>query len=236
VELTPAFVLHHRPYRETSLLVDIFAQDYGRVSLVARGVRQQKKRQHNTFQLFQPILISWYGHGDLVTLSQAEPSAAAYRLKGNASLCGFYLNELLVKLLPAHEAEPEVFAAYQTALAQLQQGDDEQIVLRLFEKRLLSHLGYGLILAHEAGSQAAINDETYYVYQPDSGPRLSGNTSSEPVISGRSLRHLNQETGFDETSLKEIKRLMRTVINYYLGGRPLHSRQLFAGLKQFNSQ
>jgi DNA repair protein RecO (recombination protein O) len=236
VELTPAFVLHHRPYRETSLLVDVFSEHHGFVTLVARGARQQRKRHHNRFQPFQPLLLSWHGRGELVTLSQVELTEPAYRLAGKASLCGLYLNELLVRLLPRHEPEQQVFDAYCTALVGLQRGEDERIVLRLFEKRLLGYLGYGLLLDLEAESHRPIRDETAYVYHPDSGPWPAAGTGSENVVSGRSLRHLNEEAGFDEISLREIKHLMRTVINYYLGGRPLRSRELFAQLSQFNSQ
>ncbi|GAB4289370.1 MAG: DNA repair protein RecO [Methylophaga sp.] len=230
MEPAVAFVLHHRPYRETSLLVDALSREYGRVSLVARGHRQQSKRRRNVIQLFQPLWLSWYGRSDLFTLDQVEALEAGYRLIGSASLCGLYMNELLYKLLPLHAPEPALFDAYQQALSQLQDNGHQQIVLRLFEKRLLNQLGYGLQLEFDVDSGQPLEDELYYVYQPDSGPhRAEGN--SPAAVSGRSLRHLREEQGFDETSLRQIKSLMRTVINYYLGGRPLHSRQLFIGLK-----
>jgi DNA repair protein RecO (recombination protein O) len=232
VELSAAFVLHHRPYRESSLLVEVFSRDAGRVSLVARGQRQQTSKKRSIMQLFQPLWLSWFGHGDLVTLKQVEADQAAYHLTGNASLCGLYLNELLVRLLPLHEAEPEVFDAYQQALAALSQGQEPQIVLRLFEKQLLAQLGYGLQLMWDVDTQQPLNDSTDYVYHVESGPHRS-HAKAANVISGRSLRHLREEQGFDEKSLRQIKGLMRSVINYYLGGRPLHSRQLFAGLNQF---
>lgn len=236
MEHTAAFVLHHRPYRETSLLVDVLSRDHGRVSLVARGQRQQSKRKQNVMQLFQPLWLSWYGQGDLVTLSQVEVSKAAYRLMGNASLCGLYINELLYKLLPLHEPETDLFDAYQQTLELLQNdSNQQQVTLRLFEKALLSELGYGLQLDIDVDSGQPLQDDLNYLYQPDSGPHLYQG-SSAGVVSGRSLRHLREGQGFDETSLKQIKTLMRTVINYYLGGRPLHSRQLFAGLKQSNSK
>lgn len=238
MEQTAAFVLHHRPYRETSLLVDVLSRDHGRVSLVARGQRQQSKRRRNVMQLFQPLWLSWYGQGELVTLTQVEVSDAAYRLVGNASLCGLYINELLYKLLPLHEPETDLFDAYQQTLEQLQNNShQQQLTLRLFEKALLSELGYGLQLETDVDSGQPLQDELNYLYQPDSGPhRYQGSSSNASIVSGRSLRQLREGRGFDETSLKQVKTLMRTVINYYLGGRPLHSRQLFAGLKQFNSK
>lgn len=235
MELTAAFVLHHRPFRESSLLVDVLSRDYGRVSLVARGQRQSKKRKQNVMQLFQPLWLNWFGHGELLTLSQVEAAEPAYRLVGNASLCGLYINELLFRLLPLHEAEPALFDAYRQTLQGLQQSDSQQLTLRLFEKQLLSQLGYGLQLDYEADTAEPLKDDLAYVYQPDSGPYRDSGASSAVTISGRSLRHLREEQGFDQESLKQIKTMMRTVINYYLGGRPLHSRQLFVGLKQFKT-
>jgi DNA repair protein RecO (recombination protein O) len=214
------------------MLVEVFSRDAGRVSLVARGQRQQSSKKRSVMQLFQPLWLSWFGHGELVTLKQVEAEQPAYHLMGNASLCGLYLNELLVRLLPLHEAEPELFDAYQQALAALSQNDNPQIVLRLFEKQLLAQLGYGLQLMWDVDSQQPLDDDADYIYQIESGPHRSTSTSVE-VISGRSLRHLREEQDFDEHSLRQIKGLMRRVINYYLGGRPLHSRQLFAGLNQF---
>lgn len=236
MELTPAFVLHHRPFRESSLLVDLFCAEQGRISLVARGVRQTSARKPNPFQPFRPLLLSWYGRGDLFTLSRVEAVEGGYRLGGRASLCGLYLNELLLRLLPGNEPEPRLYDAYRVALGGLQNGDDERIVLRLFEKRLLGELGYGLMLSHEAGSAAAVRDDRWYRYQPDSGPQPAASGSQQGLVSGRSLRLLDAESGFDDASLIEIKQLMRTVINYYLGGKPLHTRQLFAELGQINRQ
>lgn len=235
MELTSAFVLHQRPYRETSLLVDVFTEPQGRISLIARGVRQKRKRQQNFPQLFQPFLLSWYGQSDLVSLSQFEVYQAPYSLKGNACLCGLYLNELLVRLLPIHEPEQAIFDAYQLALARLAESTQNEVTLRLFEKQLLLHLGYGLELSNEANTGAMLDDERQYIYLIESGPKVNDDRAATNTISGRSLRHLREEQGFDERSLGEIKRLMRQVIDHYLGGRPLQSRSLFAQLKQFNS-
>lgn len=235
MELTTAFVLHHRPYRETSLLVDVLSRDYGRVSLVARGQRQSKKTKQNVMQLFQPLWLSWFGHGELVTLSQVEAAEPGYRLIGNSSLCGLYMNELLVRLLPLQESEPDLFDSYRKTLQMLRNSEDPQITLRLFEKQLLGQLGYGLQLDYDVETGQPISDALDYIYQADSGPHRHHGTSAT-TISGRSLRHLREEQGFDQQSLKQIKTLMRTVINYYLGGRPLHSRQLFADLNQYKTK
>jgi len=234
VDLTPGYILHHRAYRETSLLLDVFSQDHGRVSLIAKGVRNKKRSQQGQFQLYQPLLLSWLvGYGELHTVNASEVMGPRYLLKENSTLCGLYLNELLVRLLPLNEAEPDIFNAYQLALAGLQAEQDNEIVLRLFEKRLLTQLGYGLILEYEAISGDKITEHQQYYYQPDLGLLPWQQGLSHATISGRSLQHLFNEAGFDQQSLQEIKQLMRSVINHYLGGKPLQSRQLFAQLQTY---
>lgn len=229
-----AFILHQRPYRETSLLLDVFSEQYGRSSLVAKGVRNKKRNQSGALQVYQPLLLSWIGRGALQTLTHVETAEPRYILKAESALCGLYLNELLVRLLPLHEAEPGIFKAYQQALLGLQQEENTEVVLRLFEKRLLSHLGYGLVLNSEVENGLPIEGEQRYYYQPDSGLYRWQSHLKCGSISGRSLQHLLNESDFDQQSLQEIKQLMRTVIHYYLDGKPLKSRQLFAELKQYS--
>jgi len=233
-EHTPAFVLHQRPYRETSLLLDVFSQQYGRVSLIAKGVRSKKRNQSGILQLYQPLLLSWIGRGELQTLTATEVDTPRYILKANAALCGLYINELMVKLLPLHLAETEIFTAYQTVLFNLQDTDNAEIQLRLFEKCLLNNLGYGLVLDHEVETGHDIDANQHYIYRPDMGLYLWQEGLQEPSISGRSLQHLINERGFDSHSLLEIKQLMRSVIHFYLGGKPLQSRALFSQIQQYN--
>lgn len=233
VEFASAFILHQRPYRETSLLLDVFSEQYGRVSLIAKGVRQKKRSQAGLLQLYQPLTLSWLGRGDLHTMTSAEALSARYRLTAEAALCGLYINELLVRMLPANLPEPDLFKAYEIALSGLQEAENTEIILRLFEKKLLLHLGYGLVLDREAETGQLIDDSLRYTYQADAGLRLAQNNSLEPTLSGRSLRHLLNEQGFDKQSLKEIKQLMRNVIHFYLGGKPLNSRQLFSELHHY---
>lgn len=235
IELTPAFVLHQRPYRETSLLLDVFSEQYGRVSLIAKGVRSKKRNQSGSLQLYQPLLLSWVGRGELKTLTTFEADKPRYLLHAHSALCGLYVNELMVKLLPLHIAEVTLFSAYQIALSDLQHDDNIELTLRLFEKRLLMCLGYGLVLEHEAESGRQVDDEQSYIYRPDSGLYRWYDGVKEVVISGRSLKHLATESGFDKKSLLEIKQLMRTVIDFYLAGKQLQSRQLFAQMKQYTN-
>ena len=232
-ELTPAFVLHQRPYRETSLLLDVFSQQYGRVSLVAKGVRSKKRSQSGILQLYQPLLLSWLGRGELHTLTAVEVDKPRYVLRENAALCGLYINELMVKLLPSNIPEVDLFTAYQDVLLGLQQADNTEIQLRLFEKRLLSCLGYGLVLDREIETDQLIDENGRYIYRADAGLYHWNEGLNETSISGRSLQHLILERDFDKQSLAEIKQLMRSVIHFYLGGKPLQSRELFAQLQQY---
>lgn len=228
--LTSCFILHKRAFRETSLLLDVFSEQHGRVSLIVKGARQNKRSQIALYELYQPLLISWLDHGELHTLTVAETHAPRYILKGESALCGLYINELMVKLLPLHGAEPELFSAYQNALESLQQVDSIELALRLFEKRLLTNLGYGLVLDREFDNGQLIDEQQQYYYQADAGLIRWYPGQKQAAISGRSLRHLINESGFDSQSLSEIKQLMRTVIHFYLGGKALQSRQLFTEL------
>ena len=236
VDFNPAFILHQRPYRESSVLLDVYSQDHGRVSLVAKGVRQKKRSQSGLLQPYQPLLLSWFGRSELQVLSAAEADGPAYLLQAESALCGLYINELMVKLLPLGETEPELFIAYQRALTGLQLAENNEITLRLFEKQLLSHLGYGLVLEQEVETGDNIIAEQDYYYVADTGLHRWQAGDKYNRISGRSLQHLIDEKGFDLTSLKEIKQLMRMVIHFYLAGKPLHSRTLFNQLHNTTTQ
>lgn len=231
VELTPAFVLHQRPYRETSSLLDVFSLYFGRVRLVARNMRKGKQNKAGLLQLYQPLLLSWIGQGDLYTLTVVETDKPRYTLTAESALCGLYVNELIMKLLPLKMAEPQIFDAYQKVLDVLQWSDNVEVALRLFEKYLLTQLGYGLALEREVETGTLIEQTQRYYYRPDTGLYACQN-DKEDSISGRSLQHLITEAGFDEESLFEIKQLMRSVIQFHLGGKPLRSRELFTAMKR----
>jgi DNA repair protein RecO (recombination protein O) len=120
----PAFVLHAYPYRETSLIVEAFTRDFGRVAVVARGAKRPRSELRGLLQGFQPLFLSWSGQQELKTLLKAEWRGGLPRVGGAALLCGFYLNELLLKLLPREDPHPDVFADYETALGDLAAGRD----------------------------------------------------------------------------------------------------------------
>lgn len=232
MELTPAFLLHQRPYQESSLLIDIVTAQYGRRKLVARGVRKTKRRGSNPLQLFQPLWLNWFGHGELQTLQKVETNEAAFRLTGHAALCGLYVNELLFYFLHLHDAEPTLFVLYQQVLAELESTVQPEITLRLFEKHLLDTLGYGINL-HEDTEGQPIQAEALYRYMPGQGFVSSISLSDPQRIEGASLLQFDAEAELDTVRLKQIKQLMRTVINYHLDGKPLKSRQLFAEMQRY---
>ena len=230
VDFSPAFILHQRVFRESSLLLDIISRDHGRISLVAKGVRKQKRSQAGLLQIYQPLLLSWQGRRDLQTLTAVEPNGPAYLLRAESALCGLYINELMMKLLPVGESESDLYIDYQKALFGLQEALQNEITLRLFEKQLLSHLGYGLVLDQDVETGEPIDDGKDYYYVADEGLYCWQTGQQRNRISGRSLQHLVTEQDFDEKSLNEIKQLMRMVIHFYLGDKPLRSRELFSQL------
>lgn len=229
-QLQAGYILHQRNYRDTSLLLEVFAREHGRIGLVARGARAPRSRSRGLLQPFQPLLLSWSGRGELGTLTGAETDAAApsARLSGTALYSGFYLNELLLRLLQRHDAHPELFDVYAATLPNLQ--TDPQRPLRLFEKHLLETLGYGLLLDHEAGGEPVTADADY-VYALEAGPsRSTEATVGQLRVSGRSLLSLAAEDLSDAQSLTDSKRLLRAALDLYLGGRGLKTREVFAAL------
>jgi len=228
VELQDAFVLHRRPYQNSSLLLEVYTPDFGRVGLVARGARRAKSPWRGLLQPFSPLLLSWQGRGELHTLIHAEEAQASLALHSQSLLCGFYLNELLMRLSEREDPLPELFSLYHHALLQLSENNLETLeaVLRLFELRLLSLLGYGLPLPEpeflRVGQRFGFDVEHGAVVV------LSEFEESDFPLSLRSVESLLSEPFVlpDECKLP-IKRLLRTLLNQHLGSKPLQSRALF---------
>ncbi|MEE9551914.1 MAG: DNA repair protein RecO [Gammaproteobacteria bacterium] len=224
----PCFILHQRPYRESSLLLDVFSRDYGRVSLIAKGAKRQKSKVTGLLQIYQRLSMAWQGKNDLMTLISVESDADICLLSNRGLIAGFYLNELIMRLLHHHESHLDLFMAYDKALEELVNVDLEQAVLRKFEKKLLQSLGYGLILDHDVQSGDAINKDGEYYYQADYGPMFAKPSRSDYIrISGKTLIALNGECITTAEALRESKHLMRYVLSRHLGGKPLASRKLF---------
>lgn len=232
VELEPAFVLHNRAYRESSLITEVFGCDTGRLGLVAKGARRPKSALRGMLQSFQPLLLSWTGSGELGLLIGAEPDGYARPLTGKALFSGLYMNELLMRLMHRHDPHPELFHSYARALEAMAQGQRSDAVLRVFEKQMLEAIGYGLVLDHDIDSGEPIDVDRAYRYQPDRGPAShkdgdQGEDEDGVRVGGNTLLSLARENLESECVLDEAKQLMRVVLRRYLGDRPLATRSLF---------
>lgn len=229
IALQPAYLLHQHAWRETSRILEIFSRDHGRLGLVARGARRPRSPLHGVLQPFQPLLISWVGGGELGTLSGAESGAVPLLpLRGPALLSAFYLNELLLRLLPRHDSQAPLYMQYAQTLAQLPV--DPAPALRVFEKHLLAALGYGLNLTHAADDGAPLQPALRYRYDPERGPLPAGAREMESSISGATLLALASERFEDRETLREARDLLRAALERQLAGRPLRTRELLGAL------
>ena len=231
VLLQPAFILHRRPYRDTSLLLEAFSHEHGRLGLVARGAASARSRLKSMLQPFVPLLLSWSGAGDLAALTAAEETGRPAPLPPGQVLAGLYVNELLVRLLPRQDPLPGLFAAYRVLLAELAAADAEP-PLRRFEKCLLEELGYGLSLDREAVSGMPIVAEQRYCYVLDRGPLVADSGVSGVPISGRGLLALRDGMLVDPAVLREVKHLTRAALAEQLRGRVLKTRELYRAKRE----
>ena len=231
IPLNPCYILHVRPYRETSLIADVMSRDHGRVTLVAKGARRQSSRNAGLYQPMRELYIAWTMRGDMGTLTGIEAAGAAQPLSGQWLIAAFYMNELLVRLLHQHEAHPELFAAYERALGALSGMQPEEPTLRVFEKHLLLSLGYGLVLDHDFQTGLPIEPDVTYFYALDRGPsREHGGHDDNVRISGAALLALHAESLTEPAQILECKQLMRVMLSEHLGTRPLGSRKLYRQL------
>jgi len=236
IDCQPAYLLHSRPYRNTSLIIEVFSRDYGRVGLVARGARRARSRWAAVLMPFRRVILSWQGRGELKTVTAAETDDAPCWLQGNALVGGLYGNELLLRLLHRDDPHPGLLSHYERLLSALRQvqvsvpsgADSLEQVLRCFEKYLLQELGYGLLLDHEARSGEPVLADRRYVYYPEEGPVLCQQTETPALrISGATLLALAHDTSLEPQGRREAKQLMRLALRQHLGERPLHSRRLY---------
>lgn len=231
VDGEPAFVLHSYPFRETSLIVEVFSRRYGRVALLARGARRPRSALRGLLLAFQPLEVGWAGKGEVMTLMKAEWQGGQPLLGGQALLCGYYLNELLMNLLPREDAHEKLFDVYAETLRRFADSLREAD-LRRFEKALLQELGYGLTLGRDASGEPIAADARYD-YMIERGPvRLAPGQPTTLAIGGRALLDLAAERFDDPRTLLETKQLMRALIAHQLGGQVLETRKIFKELQE----
>ncbi|MBX3651508.1 MAG: DNA repair protein RecO [Burkholderiales bacterium] len=229
-----AYLLHTYAYRETSLIAEFYSRESGRVAVIARGARRPRSALRGVLMAFQPLLIGWSGKSELKVLHKAEWQGGYAPLRGLGLICGFYLNELLLKLLPREDPHEQLFEAYAAALAQLPGTLDHAAVLRRFERVLLRELGYGLILEREAGAGTPIRAEGLYRYVPERGPvpAIESDGQSGVELAGQTLIDMAEDRYADPRTVQQSKALMRALINHCLGAQALHTRQLLRDLQQ----
>jgi len=230
VSLQPGYVLHRRPYRESSLLLEVFSRDHGRLGVVARGRRRDGRGA--SLEPFRALTMGWSGKGELATLGRVEAQPGApLPCRGRDWLAGFYMNELLLRLLHRHDPHPELFAAYQTALTSLLDAGDTEALLRTFELALLCATGYGPLLEHDRASGEAIRDDCEYYYQVGYGPSRQPPAGESLRVAGSTLLGLAAGRLDTPMAAREGKLLLRRSLEAQLGSRPLASRTLYRALE-----
>jgi DNA repair protein RecO (recombination protein O) len=216
ITLAPAYILHHRPYRDTSRILDVVTRDYGRLTLFARGVRGPKAKLASVLQPFQLLLLSWSGRGEAAQLTGAELADSNPPLPAGSLMGSFYLNELLIKLTTRHDPQPSLFDDYHATVDSLRAGMRLEPALRIFEKRLLDSLGYGLDLKD-------VDADEYYHFRPAQGlfPTVA---DAAGAVSGNSLIHLANEELQSARDLEDARRVLQAALAECLEGRELNTR------------
>lgn len=227
----PVFVLHTYPFKETSLVVELFSRDFGRVAALAKGARRPRSAMRGMLQAFQPLQATWSGKSELRNLHSLDWGEGLLLLNGEALMCGFYLNELLLRLLPREDPHEALFNYYAQTLRYLAEGESVAPTLRRLELKLLQELGYAVPLTQQSEG-VPIVAENEYLYLPERGA-VSPNTLETGVqLSGKTLLDMARDDYSDPATLLQSKQLMRMLLAHYLGDKPLHTRQLLIDLQE----
>ena len=234
VQLTRAYVLHQRPFRDSSLIVEIFAREFGRMTLFARAARGLRSR-FVALQPFQALLLSWSGRGEAPQLTGTEiAEGGPAPMPSRQLMSAFYLNELLLTLTTRHDPHPELFDHYGATLMHLGQGRSADILLRRFEGRLLEFIGYGLNLASEADTGRPVRAEAHYHFRPGVHGVVLAGAAEEGAITGHVLQRLSDAGDLDsESDLRQARALMRAAIDHCLEGRELRTRAVARSLASY---
>jgi DNA repair protein RecO (recombination protein O) len=232
----PVYVLHTYPFKETSLVVELFTQQFGRVAVLAKGARRPRSAMRGMLQSFQLLTGTWSGKNELKTLHSLDWSAGLTLLKGEALMCGFYLNELLLRLLPREDAHEDLFAYYANTLHALSGLSSAHhplelaVILRRFELTLLQELGYAIPLQQDENGEPIAAEKTYR-YEAEYGACELGSTKNGVQLRGETLLAMAREDYRDVQTQVQSKQLMRYLLAHYLGDKPLHTRQLLIDLQ-----
>jgi len=227
------FVLHTYPWRETSLIVETLTREYGRLPLMAKGARRPGSAVRGVLMAFQPLAVSWTGKGEVKTLTGAYWLGGQALLGGIGLLCGYYLNELLLRLLPREDPHPVLFDRYAKTIRALAEGGQTAPLLRSFELALLQELGYGLTLDVLADTGEVVQPAGRYCFVAERGVlEAEGEMGDIPTLDGRALLAMSRDDFSDADTLAQAKGLMRRLLQHHLGGQQLESRRILIELQE----
>ncbi|MEN7343562.1 MAG: DNA repair protein RecO [Pseudomonadota bacterium] len=232
IKLQPAWILHRRDFRDSSQIVEVFSRDYGRVAMVARGVKRPKSRHRGILQPFSALRLSWVTGRDLGTLTDAEQIGQPLVLTGEALMCGFYINELLMKLTHRFDAIPSVFDGYAETIQSLASDTANAIALREFEWLFLREAGFGIELAIDATSGQPVDEERRYHVIVDEGPVLAEEAADMTTYSGATLKAISVGDWTHPLTLRAARRILGAAIDRQLDGKTLHTRRIIRELRQ----
>jgi DNA repair protein RecO (recombination protein O) len=224
------YVLHTYPFKETSLVVELFSQQFGRIAAVAKGARRPHSAMRGMLQSFQLLDGAWSGKNELKTLHSLDWSAGLTLIKGEALMCGFYMNELLLRLLPREDAHENLFEYYDATLKTLAESQDYAITLRRFELKLLQEMGYAVPLQQDE-NDGEIEADKNYRYEAEYGACDLNATKNGVQLSGKTMLDMARDDYADVATQSQSKQLMRYLLAHYLGDKPLHTRQLLIDLQ-----
>lgn len=228
IEQQPAYVLHARPYRETSLLLECLSREHGRLGVVARGVRGERARLRRAqLEPFQSLSMDLLLRGEMATLTAVECVGTPMRLTGDAGLAGLYLNELVVRLTGRQDPSPPLFDAYALTVQRLASGESLAWTLRRFERDLLEATGYGLQLQHDSDSGEPLDAAASYRYEVEQGARQCA-MNYPHAVRGSDLLALEADLMPDARGLKALRDMVRQVIRFHLGGAELRAWRVLA--------
>ncbi|WP_428610295.1 DNA repair protein RecO [Sedimenticola sp.] len=224
--LSAAYLLHRRDFSNSSLLVECFTERQGRFPAIVKGVKGRGKSASGLLQPFIPLQVEWSGRGEIKSLTHYEADGRVLQLTGQALFCGFYVNELLMRLLQRNDPHEKLFYLYQQLLGRLAGSGVDEVALRYFELDMLNELGYGIDLSVESQQGDLIVAEKWYQFVQESG-LIACSRDSLHATSGRALLSLNLRTLGEPGELREIRNFLRSVLGFYIGDKPLKSRELF---------
>ncbi len=230
VQQQPGYILHHRPFRDTSQILDIVSRDHGKIAVVARGSRGAKSRLAGVLRPFLPLKVSWVAKSDLGTLTGAEAAGPPAGMVGDALLSAYYVNELLLNFLHRYDPQPEIFALYEEVITALVSTANVAASLRSFELEFLSLLGYAVNLDHEFGSHGPLSIDHYYQYRMQQGLVAVERSEGPLVFSGSVLAGIAEQRFGDPDILRAANQLLREIIGFHLGGKELKSRKVLMEL------